>query len=304
MEEQGGFLQKVCDTDTGVKNKCPYSDNEFYTIQYRHGRVDISNICSNDTRFYQACNSKIGGKITNNDILCEYYLCKRRFGVFTSYELERMGRALCNGRSDCENTELDESDCLKEKTKVLPSGEVIPLRHFCNDICDTVYCEDEAVCGGYVYGMYCMYGGEKHYIPPTWICNGKSQCDNKEDETFCSGYSESEQTCFHSSSNSNSVPIFNFTRCSVPHKTSTNPNYCANNWDQTNCTDPSRVGLTCKIHGYQSTLSKYMICLGEEEETCDDNIENTCYTISKKCRNIHKHMMCDNKFDCEDRSGV
>ena len=67
---------------------------------------------------------------------------------------------------------------------------------------------------------------------------------------------------------------------------------------QTNCSDSSRVGVTCDINGYQSTVSKYLICLDEDITVCDDQIEKKC--ISTIACKVHKHQMCDNNKDCDD----
>ena len=66
--------------------------------------------CSNDPHFYQACG--LGGKITNDHFLCEYYnLCEQYGGYVTSENLEVLGWKVCNGEIDCKKTGLDEKGC-------------------------------------------------------------------------------------------------------------------------------------------------------------------------------------------------
>ena len=47
-----------------------------------------------------------------------------------------------------------------------------------------------------------------------------------------------------------------------------------------------------------STVSKYLICYHGNTGACDDRIDINCFQ-TKTC-NIHKHLMCDNKKDCDD----
>ena len=62
--------------------------------------------------------------------------------------------------------------------------------------------------------------------------------------------------------------------------------------------DFSKVALTCKINGYESTVSKYMICFDDGISACDDRIDSSCYS-TKSCR-IHKHLLCDQNMDCKN----
>ena len=69
---------------------------------------------------------------------------------------------------------------------------------------------------------------------------------------------------------------------------------------QTNCSDPSRIAVTCKVNGYQSTVSKYIICFDDNISACDDRIDSNCFK-TETCT-IHKHLMCDGNADCNGRS--
>ena len=82
--------------------------------------------------------------------------------------------------------------------------------------------------------------------------------------------------------------------------TNNNDDYYCESYDQiikvqTNCSDPSRVGVSCEVNGYQSTVSKYMIYFDETIKACDDQIESKCFS-TKTCK-IHKHLMCNDKPD-------
>ena len=177
IQEQGGFLQNVCDISiNSTTYKCAHS-KEFYDITHLTNEtyITISNICSNDPHFYQACNRKIGDKVTNAATLCENYLCNMTLKgdplIWTSSKLELVSNAICNDRLDCKNTDLDEVGC---DVTTLPSGKKVSSNHICDDKCDIGSCEDEAMCNGYTYGIYCnsTVGTVelKHYVPPLLIC--------------------------------------------------------------------------------------------------------------------------------------
>ena len=69
---------------------------------------------------------------------------------------------------------------------------------------------------------------------------------------------------------------------------------------QTNCTDPSKVAVTCRIKGYISTVSKYLICFDDAVSVCDDHIDSSCYS-TRSCK-VHKHLLCDQNTDCKDNA--
>ena len=111
------------------------------------------------------------------------------------------------------------------------------------------------------------------------------------------------------------MPILNYTRCSLfdlenDFKSRIEPTqnpYCSNYFDQTNCSDPSRIGGSCRVRGFTSSVSKYMVCNDYDEnrklpiQLCDDNSENWCDSPFTNCR-IHKHRTCDTNEDCPDKS--
>eukprot|EP00116_Pleurobrachia_bachei_P002725 sb/3462987/ len=120
------------------------------------------------------------------------------------------------------------------------------------------------------------------------------------------------------------VPVFNFTRCARIKHYKRHLNYfeeeykrfnsdsfrytyipnCMDLMDQTNCSDPARVALSCPIGGYMSTVAKVMVCDELREGLCDDNLDILCVDVTFTCT-IHKHQICDGTWDCslgEDES--
>jgi hypothetical protein len=65
------------------------------------------------------------------------------------------------------------------------------------------------------------------------------------------------------------------------------------------------MGVTCKIMGYTSTVSKTLICQREDYPSlCDDGIDRECVIVTytfPSCK-VHKHLLCDGKEDCSDGS--
>ena len=57
--------------------------------------------------------------------------------------------------------------------------------------------------------------------------------------------------------------------------------------------------MTCYINGYLSTISKFVVCHGQQEvpTLCDDGIDKVCVKVSLTCE-IHKHKLCDQIEDC------
>ena len=212
----------------------------------------------------------------------------------------------CN--SECTNTALNKEGCKDDTEKVaLPTGKLVNPSEICNDVCDEWTCEDEGICNGYLYGKYCMRNKKLWYVPPTYICNGILGCDDGEDEENCTVTSSTETSCTHVR-NGKIVPVHNYTRCGPLQMSDYNAYllrlpYCKLDevaFFQTNCSDTTRVAVTCKINGYLSTVSKYMICFDDEISVCDDHIDSSCFS-TETCR-IHKHLLCDQNMDCDDNA--
>ena len=294
------FLKYICTTNTSTDispttYKCHTSDEMYSRLDnpysdYSHG---VTQLCSDDRHFYQAC-SISWGTITNSEVLCGDYLCDSwDFGgiyLVPSYVVV----PICNGVQDCENTEIDEKACSSLTT--LASGRSLPTHKICDGNCDILTCEDEAICNGYRYGLYCDLGvinNRAAYISPHRVCNGSPDCKDGEDEAYCTVTNETEASCLRYTYDyaTELMPIHNFTRCHVQY-------YCLDSHnEQTNCTDPNKVGLTCRVNGYLATVSRYMICK-DYKQICDDNLENLCVKLTGGCT-VHKHFMCDGNSECD-----
>ena len=225
--------------------------------------------------------------------------------------------SFCNGFSDCLNTNVDEQRCLEVEFVVLRSGRRVRKDFLCNDVCEDEECEDEAECNGFLYGMYCHtilfnVPGALVYIAPHLMCNayGYKNCFNGEDERRCKPSNNTESTCFKSDGNhSREISLANINRCNAIFVYHLGPaysqrgeaySYCDNFFDQTNCSDASKVGVICNINTFNSTVSKHVVCKNYSK-LCDDDMENLCTPSAPYCY-IHKHRYCDGVTDCPDKS--
>ena len=302
IKEQGGFLKYLCNNGTKTMNKC-HNTNQYYS--FTNNLFIDGEVCSDDPYFYQACTEYSRNRTKNTrDTLCDNYMCaglplKKMYNVTKDGAENPNFTYSCNGRKSCSNTDLDESGCpnTTEVWSIFPSGNRILAHKACNNQCELLNCEDEAICNGLVYGMYCnktVLGNVKlGYVRPYQVCDGTKNCLEGQDEEICSLKTESQQSCEHFYSGQ-VVPTFNFTRCHLVD----NP-YCKDiAKDQINCADEELVGTICEVQGVMTTVSKHMICSGKR--ICDDNIANRCARLSTSCT-VHKHYMCDDKADCGDR---
>ena len=318
IEEYRGFLKYVCSSmdNPRIVNKCHNSD-EVYQLKLEG--FFTGQLCSNDPHFYLACQKNIESKrtvITNNDVLCGQFVCEQHDGK--TMNNQDIPSILCDGRKDCKNTDVDETWCFRpdEKMTTMPSGKSVPTTYLCDDVCDDSNCEDEASCNGYMYGMYCdlnMTTNTKTYIPPLKICDRNLDCQDRTDEIVCWIALKNEEKCQKGTFKLGifwenfDVPVFNFTRCyTLQIRNSWHESrYCSvgNSLisDQTNCTDQEKVGLTCLVNGYMTTVSKQAICSSLKQTVCDDNLDEICIKCSETCF-VHKHFMCDGKLDCEDKT--
>ena len=310
VTEIEGFLKKSC----GKRGlKCLNSDISYLYEQYEYTLTRVSNVCKGDPHVYQACGISGSGTYFSSSGFTE--LCGGYFeeeeGPSPFVECYSSGRCERGGevRSE-EEAETSEEEAEEEITNV------------CDDKCDEWSCEDESMCNGYTYGMYCngSYNGEWSYVPPEYICSGtrRVQCANSEDELNCGVEEDSTlDTCLHFQQKAYAgrdvlVPIFDNTRCSTflfGYSDFRTYPYCYDYMDQTNCTDVDRVGGYCFVRGHMSSVSKYVVCGSwfqrtNEARLCDDNLENTCEFPSEIHPNcaVHKHKLCDGVADCDDSS--
>ena len=295
----GGFLNKNCTKGNKTKFKC-HNTEEMYEFGL-FGYEVKGQLCSNDPYFYQACQNAMEDDITNNELFCGKYFCSRYDNLTlvneTVLAVAGSGRH-CNGSFDCLNTKIDETLCPDTADMTaLPSGTKVPVWEVCNDKCYDKECEDEAICNGYTYGMYCKgKDGDEYpkYVPPNNICDREPQCLHGEDENNCTVTEGTLYNCTHYSVHDNfpksfhksslkfpgppppdpedqsdeiNVPIHNFTRCYIERTQIKGKEIFENRYctppifhDQANCTDPNRIGLTCEYDGYMTSWSKLMVC--------------------------------------------
>ena len=222
------------------------------------------------------------------------YLVK---GKFTSIAQQ------CDGRNDCANTDLDERLCDSRNSTT------------CDMLCNgDPLCEDESICNGFSYGMWCDDG---KYLLPQRICDNKADCaDDKSDERNCV-VNKTIASCM--SRSGTKVPLRNGTRCSGSRlmkgtflftsidRYLIDDEFCVDFMDQTNCSDYSRVALHCPINGYMSTVAKQFICIQDTDlritsdipTLCDDGLDKECVKVGMSCL-IHKHQLCDGETHCKD----
>ena len=238
--------------------------------------------CENDAESYQGCGFNLD------------FHPKLNLATFRSHE-----NAICqmeiivNNDGEVIGTTSRSRDIINEAI-TLPSGTTVDKTSICNDKCDTYTCEDEAQCNGFTYGQYCHVDGDKskpiEYIEPANVCtrNHEMICCNSRDDC------EAMSMCHNLISECTSAFYYHFllnmTRC-FPQQ------MCHYGEDQINCTDQTRVGATCPIGGFPSTVSKYGLC--GDRPFCDDGFDSLCETVSS-CK-VHKHQLCDGANDCESR---
>ena len=344
-----GFLKFICTKGSQTKYKC-HNSEEMYKFSL-FGDFLEGQLCSNDQHFYQACQNAAEDDITNNDLFCGKYFCSRYIGhqTGTPHLVNETVQAVagserhCDGIQDCLNTNIDEALCpdIGSNMTTLPSGVKVPTTEVCNDKCYDEECEDEAICNGYTYGMYCEGNiGDLYpiYVPPNKICDRFADCLLGQDEKNCSVTDETLYSCKRKIRGESdgglrfpapppgpldppdpldppeeriTVPIHNFTRCYKNHEPQRGVvifghRYCEPPYfiDQANCTDPNKVGFTCKYDGHMTNWSKQMVCSRLNDlhvKLCEDEIEVDCMDLSPYCY-VHKQFMCDRERDCEDGS--
>ena len=290
-----GFLKYVCfdESSKRLHYKCFNSDSKYKPLYSSEAKVKlrgVSNVCKNDLSVYQACGF-YRARPTDAEVLCGGYLC--------DHPGKRQGKYIeCTG-DHCkgENRDCDTSHSVRDVT-------------LCNDICEGIFCEDEKNCNGYVYGLTCENDGVETWAYVNEICDGHDFCDDGSDERNCTVTDSSVVTCIQDEENEFPIPLRNYTRCSVFNihdvLIPVFP-YCNNYLDQTNCSDPQRIGGYCSINGFVSSVSKYVVCSKYGDytdatiELCDDDLHNDCVFTFSNCT-LHKHKKCDGIKDCHDGS--
>ena len=292
---ESGFLKHVCfdERERQLYFRCLQSD-VHYELKWKHPDSDfaVSRVCPEDPYAYQVCG--FSTKVSNSDVLCGGYICPfKKSGVH--HFIKCTGESCESGRRHCVNSSAGISDT--------------EFTTLCDDECDMPYCEDEGYCNGYRYGVDCRWNdfdGPGDYLPAHLVC----VVDCEYQEQICNFTDSDIKTCTHYNSvrwRELTVPILNNTRCSVfgpdNHKI---PPYCLDYSDQTNCSDIERVGGFCKIDGFISSVSKFVVCKNFDSvtnkpiELCDDGFQNVCLYLQGSDCTVHRHKMCDKVKDCTD----
>ena len=302
------FMKRVCRNSTYVRYKCLNSDqsygiNEDIVQDSSRGILTVTMICSSPSPvFYQACGLKSDFKLYDGDISnpCGY-ICKGNVkDEKVNYFLRSDNPAISAFIQKTNLCNIRISEFLKLNMSLKDFGG--KCDGYCVGIRGYKLCEDESFCNGYNYGINC--DGNSLYVSNVKLCDGKQDCYDGMDETICSTINETYQTC---NRHNEIVPLYDFNRCGpiilmklIPIVHLLKIPYCKNYMDQTNCSDPDRIGIHCKINGFMSTVSKSMICntqLDIEKSFCDDGLDIICVTPSISCK-IHKHQICDRIPNC------
>eukprot|EP00116_Pleurobrachia_bachei_P001159 sb/3461421/ len=314
-----GFLKRVCThqfsntphLDGLALFQCHNSADYYYALKSDTNRWIFNVTCPYDPLHYEMCGylpGQLGAVVTPEENgLCGVAACKAGPRSFFARSIQD----ICNPTSALGGDECTDSDV---------TGLCDSVRQTCDGVCDTVMCEDEIHCGEFTYGYLC--NDINGWTTPIFACIFNRFFYYK---NIC-GVSGDTRSCVHEPGVATctvnyvgdlfQVPIFNFTRCTtirVNHRwtwdlresvTVQSRGYfysphCINFMEQTNCSDPARVALSCPIRGYMSTVSKVMVCGGLSQGLCDDKLDNLCVDVTSTCR-IHKHQVCDDIRDCPD----
>ena len=268
------------DVHKNIKYNCESGENYYEVIYRDSGDLSVTEVCDNDPHFYQVCG--FNTEITNTDVLCGGYICEEKEGGEHKY-------IKCTG-----------DNCKPENRGCSTTGDTSPETN-CDGDCK------------YKYGVTCTSRGREKHVPVYWICNGYWSCDDRSDEQNCTVTNNTVYTCTHYwrkvwDNTALTVPILNYTRCSVFDVSKRKYPYCLDYLDQTNCSDIERVGGYCEVNGYMSSVSKYMVCydydieLKQSVTLCDDDIQKECISPSISDCRVHKHLMCNGVADCSDGS--
>ena len=309
------FMKRVCTNGKKVRFGCLNSDQKYgINIDHVHESnfLTVTKICQSPSPvFYQACGLFKDFKLYDGDINnpCGYICIRNLLGEKFNYFLSNNNPAITAFLQKTNLCRVPIKKFLEKKMSLIDIGGLCD--GFCVGIRGYNLCEGESFCNGYNYGINC--DANSLYVSNHKLCDGKQDCNDGMDETICSNINEPIQTCQRADTVNGAaneiVPLFDFNRCGpvailhlVPIIRLTKTPYCKNYKDQTNCSDPDRIGVHCKINGFMSTVSKRMICnkqIDLSDSFCDNGLDIICVTPSISCK-IHKHQICDRIKNCID----
>eukprot|EP00116_Pleurobrachia_bachei_P001231 sb/3461493/ len=313
----GGFLKRKCLEKLAVGKElydlyqCVNSLGRYYVKENVLKAIFLYGFQCTENLSYEMC----GLRSIQLDAIPEQLTC---------------GTVPCNGAVVLYSEACQTTSCRDN----IPANICEDQSGLCDGVCDSLNCVDEYSCNGFKYGVMCgFYSQKTWYISPGEVCTtgpGGScgdlgshssidlSCDLKANPDI--------QTCespdtlgVYNTYEGKLKPIFHFLRCSTikyykatidctvgltsedldPFKkeTYTYIPVCKDFMDQTNCSDPDRVALSCPIGGYMSTVAKVMVCNELRKGLCDDKLDILCVDVTSTCT-IHKHQICDGKPDC------
>ena len=187
----------------------------------------------------------------------------------------------------------DEKSAVKKKFICSSSYslESIDKDHVCDDVCNCHDCEDEAKCHNLTVGITCIPNyslpyksrDASVYVPAWKICDQLKDCEDGEDEKNCGSTTDLPSSCL-------STRHFTFnwirylsprSRCSVPSAV-VSRRVCDKFEDQLNCSFSTISPLLCRVKGYPTTVSEYMLCTNAHHwniTLCDSGIEKALSLI-------------------------
>ena len=231
-------------------------------------------------------------------------MASKKDGIYIGSKLTGLVNEMtadCNSEKTCSNTDLDETMCTLPDNKdemfkcrgTSRSTSSIPMSAVCDLKCDCYLCDDEAKCNNVTYGMFCntVKGG---YVHAMYICDKKTHCLDYKDERRCKP-KQAIRKCSRPGKKGVRY-LYPNQICAVP-RGAFQSYACNDGLDQINCTDDSRVAMTCKMNGYQTTLSRFGLCMGYD--LCSDGYNNLCEEAETGCV-VHRNQICDGRKDCKN----
>ena len=302
--EVNGYLHLAVDwSGESRRYKCPWSDRVYQVIDIKENfkatfsedgcySLKFTQLCPADPGFYQACGHNECSSYRSLDgkpLLCGTYICNVvndelnaiRTDVYAGVFFERIFQCKAGV---CDNTQLNMAGCEDRDNR-------------CNYRCDEIdneleFCIDESSCNGVNYGIACTHNWYELYLMPHILCLREYArfCGSN---VGCFNWTVADNTtCLHSTTGER-VNVLPQARCFLGFT------LCSTGQDQTNCSDPERVAMSCLTQGYPTTISIWGYC--KSYALCDDDYNNACLTPETGCT-IHKGQMCDGNADCPNEA--